>query len=85
MRADWACVAMMNFPTTGAQGGQLRFPSFHQEIVMQSGWCAADRTGRIRVEIAAGYVFAETGHFVKMADVVTFAFQHAPLGGSLVL
>lgn len=47
---------------------------------MQSGWCAADRVGRIRVELASGYVHAETGHFVKVSDTVTFAFQHAPLG-----
>lgn len=61
---------------------ELRFPSFHSEILQQSHWDARDGLGRIRIVIAEGIshsnVSNSTQGFHKLRDVVAFSFQHAP-------
>ena len=38
--------------------------------------------GRIRVELASGYIDGKHGRFVKTQSIVNFAFQPAPMGKS---
>ncbi|KAK3723144.1 hypothetical protein LTR37_001867 [Vermiconidia calcicola] len=66
-------------PSVTRQSNQLQFPPFHREIMSQSHWNAADRVGRIRVELSAVYVPEGVGRYVKLRDIVIFAFQPAPL------
>lgn len=72
-------------PGDGRERHQLTFPPFHRGLTSQSHWDASDRVGRIRVELAAGYVDERNGHFVKLLNAITFAFQPAPMGKSLQL
>ena len=46
----------------------------------QSHWDASERAGRIRVELSSGFVDEKLHRFAKISDVVTFAFQPAPMG-----
>ena len=62
------------------QNHQLLFPPFHRSILSQSSWNAADPMGRIRVEMASGYLEEKYGRFVKVVDHVIFAFQPGPMG-----
>jgi hypothetical protein len=50
----------------------------------ENHWNAADRKGRIRVELSAGYILPKVGRFTKLVDIVTFAFQPAPTGRFLL-
>jgi hypothetical protein len=71
--------ATIGSPTMGHGSHQLRFPPFHRELMAQNHWNASDRMGRIRLELSAGFTHG-LGPFNKMGDVVTFAFQPAPMG-----
>lgn len=58
----------------------LRFPPFHQEILHQNHWDAAESLGRIKVVIAEGCSRPHrTPPFERVRDVLIFSFQHAPL------
>lgn len=48
----------------------------------QNYWNSSDQVGRIRVELSNGFVDPTHNRFVKVLDVVTFAFQPAPMGKS---
>ncbi|OJI88730.1 hypothetical protein ABZX51_006552 [Aspergillus tubingensis] len=64
---------------TGNQDS-LRFPPFHQEILEQRHWDAAELYGRIRVVIAEGFCRPHRyPPFERVKEIVAFAFQHAPL------
>ncbi|KAK3710414.1 hypothetical protein LTR37_010257 [Vermiconidia calcicola] len=72
-------ISSASSPSVSRPTNQLHFPPFHREIMSQSHWNAADRVGRIRVELSAGYAPEPIGRYVKLRDVVTFAFQPAPI------
>ncbi|KAI2891153.1 hypothetical protein CBS11852_6156 [Aspergillus niger] len=64
---------------TGNQDS-LRFPPFHQEILEQRHWDAAELYGRIRVVIAEGFCRPHRyPPFERVKEIIAFAFQHAPL------
>jgi len=57
----------------------LRWPKFHPEMLTQSYWNAAENMGRIKVAITEGYLNAPGAlPFVKVKNLVSFSFQHAP-------
>ncbi|MCJ1311074.1 hypothetical protein MMC25_004744 [Agyrium rufum] len=58
----------------------LKFPRFRPEMLSQTWWSAGEKTGRINVTIAEGFL-RNTGllPFVRTKNVVTFSFQHAPM------
>lgn len=57
----------------------LRWPKFHPEMLTQSYWNAAENMGRIKVTITEGYLNAPGAlPFVKVKNLVSFSFQHAP-------
>ena len=61
----------------------LRFPAFHQEMVNAIGWDAGDSIGRVKVTIAEGFAKAQSNSpFERVRNIVSFTFQHAPLGTS---
>ena len=62
------------------QAHKLRFPPFHRTILSQNSWNASDPMGRIRVELASGYLDEKYGRFVKVLAHVNFAFQPGPIG-----
>ena len=64
----------------------LRFPPFHQELLTQNWWNAGENLGRIRVIISEGIVHADVTSlpFERLKNIVSFSFQHAPMGGSSV-
>ena len=55
----------------------LRWPAFRTEQLAQDWWNPADYMGRIKVTVAEGYI--EGGPFIRIRNLVTFSFQHAPL------
>lgn len=58
----------------------LRFPTFHQEVLDQYVWDAADTYGRLRVVISEGFARPHrVPPFERVKDIVVFSFQHAPL------
>ena len=60
---------------------KLKFPSFHKELLSQNYWNAGDDLGRIKVVISEG--FSRDGYtypFERIKNIVSFSFQHAPLG-----
>lgn len=60
---------------------RLKFPTFHRELLSQSYWNPADDLGRVKVVISEG--FSREGltyPFERIKNVVSFSFQHAPLG-----
>lgn len=63
----------------------LRFPPFHQELLTQDWWNASENLGRIRVIISEGLFNAKiTPPLKRLKNIVTFSFQHAPLGNQLL-
>ncbi|EHA25977.1 hypothetical protein ASPNIDRAFT_131671 [Aspergillus niger ATCC 1015] len=71
-----------NFLDVDKTGNQdsLRFPPFHQEILEQRHWDAAELYGRIRVVIAEGFCRPHRyPPFERVKEIIAFAFQHAPL------
>ena len=60
---------------------QLHFPPFHQEILTQVWANPAQGMGTIRVVVAEGIDQgqASSASFIKLRNIVTFSFQHAPL------
>ena len=60
---------------------QLRFPPFHPEVLAQTWANPAHSLGRIKVIIAEGINHGPgVGTFERTKNLVTFSFQHAPLG-----
>ncbi|KAL9029047.1 MAG: hypothetical protein Q9196_002669 [Gyalolechia fulgens] len=59
----------------------LRFPPFHQEMLMNNWWSAGEDLGRVRVVITEGIASNEgqPTAFRRVKNVVSFSFQHAPL------
>lgn len=60
----------------------LRFPPFHQEMLMNNWWSAGEDLGRVRVVITEGFTCSkgQPTAFRRVKNVVSFSFQHAPLG-----
>jgi hypothetical protein len=59
----------------------LRFPEFHRELLTQSYWNAGDELGRVKVIIAEGCLRDHMATSLdRIKNVVSFSFQHAPLG-----
>ncbi|TVY37945.1 hypothetical protein LSUB1_G003160 [Lachnellula subtilissima] len=62
---------------------KLKFPTFHKELLSQSYWNAGDDLGRIKLVIAEGFSRDNlTYPFERVKNIVSFSFQHAPLGKS---
>jgi hypothetical protein len=60
---------------------KLKFPAFHRELLSQSYWNPGDDLGRIKVVIAEGFTRENlTYPFERAKNIVSFSFQHAPLG-----
>lgn len=75
---------ILDVDKTGNQDS-LRFPPFHQEILEQRHWDAAELYGRIRVVIAEGFCRPHRyPPFERVKEIVAFAFQHAPLRKCLI-
>jgi hypothetical protein len=56
-------------------------PAFHNELLSQSHWNPGDDLGRIKVVIAEGFARDNpTYPFERKKNIVSFSFQHAPLG-----
>ena len=69
-------------PDTDKEGNrdQLRFPSFHTEVLTQTWANPAQNVGRIKVIIAEGINHAlGVSAFERTKNLVSFSFQHAPL------
>ena len=60
---------------------QIRFPPFHAEVLTQVWANPAQGMGTIKVVLAEGINqgSAESVSFMKLRNIVTFSFQHAPL------
>lgn len=59
----------------------LKFPPFRQELLQQSYWSPADDLGRIKVVLSEGFPRDSlTMPIERVRNIVTFSFQHAPLG-----
>ncbi|KAG9248820.1 hypothetical protein BJ878DRAFT_264759 [Calycina marina] len=59
---------------------KLQFPPFHEELLKQSYWNAADDLGRLKVVISEGFQGRTSPIlFERMKNIVSFSFQHAPL------
>ncbi|MCJ1374044.1 hypothetical protein MMC20_005274 [Loxospora ochrophaea] len=56
----------------------LRFPPFHQEMLMQGWWNPGESLGRIKILIAEGFIQG-TQPYERLKNIVYFSFQHAPL------
>lgn len=64
----------------------MKFPTFHNELLSQSYWNAGDDLGRIKLVIAEGFARDSlTYPFERIKNVVSFSFQHAPLGEYLLV
>ena len=63
----------------------ITFPPFHQQVLQDMHWDAADNFGRIKIVISEGYIHNESPtyglahQFIRFRDLVAFSFQHAPL------
>lgn len=65
---------------TAGNPDPLRFPLFHEETLTQSWWNAGETMGRIKVIIAEGLAHGLVpAPFERTKNIVSFAFQHAPL------
>jgi hypothetical protein len=62
----------------------LAWPGFNKSATMQRNWDAADPRGRIRVELAAGFMEQVDGRmaFTNLSTIVCFSFFPAPIGMS---
>lgn len=59
---------------------QLRFPSFHTEVLTQTWANPAQNMGRIKIVIAEGINHGPgISAFERTKNLVSFSFQHAPL------
>ena len=58
----------------------MRFPKFHTALLQQQWADPSQDLGRIKITIAEGLRDPDTSRFDKRGTVVSFAFQHAPLG-----
>jgi hypothetical protein len=65
---------------------KLKFPVFHKELLSQSYWNAGDDFGRIKVVIAEGFSREHLAYpFDRTKNIVSFSFQHAPIGKILLI
>jgi hypothetical protein len=56
---------------------------FHRELLSQSHWNPGDDLGRVKVVIAEGFSRDNLScPFERVKNIVSFSFQHAPLGKS---
>ena len=69
-------------PEKGGDQECLRFPPFHQAMLTQNWWSAAEDVGRIKVLLSEGFASGQGPplDFRRVKNVVCFSFQHAPLG-----
>ena len=59
----------------------LKFPPFYNETLAQNYWSAAESVGRIKVVLAEGIAREQRDPpFERVKNIVSFSFQHAPLG-----
>lgn len=59
---------------------QLRFPLFHSELLTQIWANPAQSMGTVRIVITEGIRQGQSsGKFMRLRNIVTFSFQHAPL------
>lgn len=60
----------------------LRFPPFRQEMLLNTWWSAGEDIGRVKVVITEGLARSQGPPmaFRRTKNVVSFSFQHAPLG-----
>ncbi|KAK2024579.1 hypothetical protein LX32DRAFT_697054 [Colletotrichum zoysiae] len=64
----------------------LRFPPFHDGILLQRIWNPADDFGRIKIIMTESFPRdSVTMPFERVKNVVVFSFQHAPLGACKIL
>lgn len=75
-------LATSNSVTEHGRALPLRFPAFNKATANTREWDAAEDSGRIKVELAAGYATERDGtsFFTPMSTVVCFSFLPAPLG-----
>jgi len=78
-------VSITNFPssefTKTGELERLKFPTFRREILHQNYWNANDDMGRIKVIISEGFPRDSLSVPIeRVKNIVTFSFQHAPLG-----
>ncbi|PWY78150.1 hypothetical protein BO94DRAFT_626729 [Aspergillus sclerotioniger CBS 115572] len=80
-RSGWPHVIdLSSYVDKSGNQDNLRFPPFHQEILEQRHWDAAELYGRIRVVIAEGFCRPHRyPPFERVKEIIAFAFQHAPL------
>lgn len=63
---------------------KLEFPAFHRELLLQSYWNPGDDFGRVKVMVSEGFPRDNISMpFERVKNLVTFSFQHAPLGMSI--
>ena len=62
----------------------LTFPPFHPEMLTRNLWNPGESMGRIKLIIAEGLVHSDAkSPFERKGNLVSFSFQHAPLGKSI--
>jgi hypothetical protein len=63
---------------------KLKFPTFHRELLAQNYWNAGDDFGRVKIVISEGFSRDHLAYpFEQVRNIVSFSFQHAPLGESI--
>lgn len=72
---------MVEMDKTGNQEC-LRFPPFHQQMLVQEWWSPGEDMGRVKLVISEGIAPGQgsSSGFRRVKNLVTFSFQHAPLG-----
>ncbi len=75
---------MLEMEKTGNQEC-LRFPPFHQEMLMQNWWSPGEDVGRVKLVISEGVTSGQgpSSGFRRVNNIVIFSFQHAPIGECL--
>jgi len=80
LQAGHSNLPIPEFTKTG-ELERLTFPAFRQEILRQNHWHPGDDLGRIKVIISEGFPRDSlTVPIERVKNIVTFSFQHAPLG-----
>lgn len=79
------CMHLTNSSTEFDESGHqecLRFPPFRQEMLLNTWWSAGEDIGRVKVVITEGLARSQGPPmaFRRTKNVVSFSFQHAPLG-----
>ena len=59
----------------------LKFPHFKEELLQQNYWNPSDELGRIKIILSEGFPRDSlTVPVERVKNLVTFSFQHAPMG-----